>query len=341
MVFQTLCHLAEFDRRRLHERTGFASLFAYCVQELGYSEDTAANRIRAARTMRRFPSLRERLRSGALSLSSANVLAAHLDEENHRALLDQACGKSKREVERLVAALVPRPDPRDRVRRFCADNSALRAAELAHLPIEPTPLAMGMAGPTDIPDAANPSVTPRPAAAPEVVERVRIAFSASDRVFAKLERARGLLRHRFPAGKLEEIFETALDALLERHDPDRRIARAAKRDGKARGKEPGDHARLTAATRRSRRIPQAVRDEVWMRDGGRCVFVSAEGRRCDANEWLEYDHVRPWALGGSSDAADNVRLLCRAHNQMLARLTFGDRARPRGRDGNESTDRRA
>jgi hypothetical protein len=41
---------------------------------------------------------------------------------------------------------------------------------------------------------------------------------------------------------------------------------------------------------------------------------------------LEFDHVRPWALGGSSGDAANVRLLCRVHNRLEARRIFGSAA---------------
>ena len=34
---------------------------------------------------------------------------------------------------------------------------------------------------------------------------------------------------------------------------------------------------------------------------------------------LEFDHIIPWAQGGLSDDPDNIRLLCRTHNQWTAR----------------------
>lgn len=73
---------------------------------------------------------------------------------------------------------------------------------------------------------------------------------------------------------------------------------------------------------RTRRVPAAVRREVYARDQGRCSFVLVDGRRCEARAFLEYDHVRPWAAGGDA-AADNLRLLCRAHNALHARICFG------------------
>jgi 5-methylcytosine-specific restriction endonuclease McrA len=65
-----------------------------------------------------------------------------------------------------------------------------------------------------------------------------------------------------------------------------------------------------------------VKRQVWKRDQGRCTFVSASGRRCDARRFLEYDHIEPVARGGKS-TFENLRLRCRAHNQYEAECGFG------------------
>jgi 5-methylcytosine-specific restriction endonuclease McrA len=64
------------------------------------------------------------------------------------------------------------------------------------------------------------------------------------------------------------------------------------------------HSTLQAeASARSRpSIPREVRLAVWRREGGRCAA-------CGATELLQFDHVIPLALGGSSSAA-NLELLC-------------------------------
>ena len=49
-------------------------------------------------------------------------------------------------------------------------------------------------------------------------------------------------------------------------------------------------------------IPDDVKQLVWMRDGGRC-------RNCGAQTELQFDHVIPVAMGGSSDPA-NLQILC-------------------------------
>lgn len=54
-------------------------------------------------------------------------------------------------------------------------------------------------------------------------------------------------------------------------------------------------------------IPPTVMQEVFKRDGGKCV-------RCGATTDLHFDHVLPYSKGGTSMVAENVQLLCAKHN---------------------------
>ena len=64
-----------------------------------------------------------------------------------------------------------------------------------------------------------------------------------------------------------------------------------------------------------RAIPAAVRRQVWQRDGGRCSYLDRRtGRRCNSRHLIEIDHILPYALGGGADPG-NLRLLCRAHHR--------------------------
>ena len=141
---------------------------------------------------------------------------------------------------------------------------------------------------------------------------MRITFTASEELLGKIERSRALLRHKHPSGRLELVVNEAFEALLARRDPARRPPSERPHDTPTRPKN-----------RRSRWIPRWVRDEVWRRDEGRCAFLSADSKRCPAVEWLEYDHIVPWALGGSSENPANIRLACRTHNQHAADCVFG------------------
>src|SRR5262245_45435274 len=90
--------LAEFDARGLYLGQGCSSMFTYCTQVLHLAEHAAYNRIEAARAARRFPMILTWLAGGRLHLSAIRLLAPHLTEANHQALLDEASHKSKREV---------------------------------------------------------------------------------------------------------------------------------------------------------------------------------------------------------------------------------------------------
>ena len=113
-----ISHLAEFDARRLYLGAGCSSLFTYCTEVLRLSEHEAYNRIVAARVGRRFPLVRDMLCEGSLNLTSVRLLGPHLTGDNHRALLAAAFGKSRREVEELIARHFPQPDVPCSVRKL-------------------------------------------------------------------------------------------------------------------------------------------------------------------------------------------------------------------------------
>src|SRR5215510_10869468 len=117
---RVVAHLAEVEERRLHLRAACSSLFNYCLRRLGLSESEAFHRITAARLARRFPVIFELLEARSIHLSALRLLRDHLTLENHGQLLAAACGKSKREVEVLIAAFAPRPDVATLIRKLPA-----------------------------------------------------------------------------------------------------------------------------------------------------------------------------------------------------------------------------
>lgn len=64
----------------------------------------------------------------------------------------------------------------------------------------------------------------------------------------------------------------------------------------------------TALTPRNREaIPQDVKTRVWQRDQGRCT-------QCGSQERIEFDHIVPLSMGGSSTDR-NLQLLCELCNR--------------------------
>ncbi|MDE2490411.1 MAG: HNH endonuclease [Elusimicrobia bacterium] len=150
---------------------------------------------------------------------------------------------------------------------------------------------------------------------PISAERVRIGFDAALAVRSLIDRARQVLRHKYPEGRLEDVVKEALEVLLDRKDPQRRLG--FKPAPVVRDAAPGEP-RFLRALRAGRYVPARVKREVWRRDDGRCAWRFEDGTLCGSRDGLEYDHVRPYARGGRSDDARNVRLLCRAHNRLAA-----------------------
>ena len=105
-----IAHLAELHARRLHQRAGFSSLYTYCLEVLHLSESEAYDRVKAAKLVRRYPTLLTLLASGQINLTTVRLLAPHLTFGNHRELLMAACGKRKRDLQELLAQRFPLAD---------------------------------------------------------------------------------------------------------------------------------------------------------------------------------------------------------------------------------------
>ena len=65
-----LHHLFEIESRKLFSELGYSSLFAYVVQELGFSEASAMRRIKAAKLLAEMPEIEHKIENGDLTLSN-------------------------------------------------------------------------------------------------------------------------------------------------------------------------------------------------------------------------------------------------------------------------------
>lgn len=75
-------------------------------------------------------------------------------------------------------------------------------------------------------------------------------------------------------------------------------------------------AKLRAETKRKRHaIRKAIRQEVWSRDGGRCV-------ECGSDQDLHIDHIIPLSRGGS-DTLENLQILCARCNLSKGNRRIG------------------
>jgi hypothetical protein len=291
LTVRLVAHLAEIEDRRLHLLQGFSSMFEFCTKELGFSEGGAFRRILAARLARRFPIVYSLLASGSVTLSTLELLREWLTEQNHQELFEAVERKSKREVQMLLAVRFPRTAGSSRIRRQAN--------------IEP------LSG-----------------------DWFKVEFAASDALRQKLELCRDLMSHANPSRDLAVVVERAVDLLLAELERKRLGKLKHPRTdgttctsgrqffGSTKSSQRNRPAKASPRTRTISGIGNRTRRRVFERDGLRCTFVAESGRRCEARAFLELDHIDPKALRGAN-SADNLRVLCRAHNQFQAERVFG------------------
>jgi 5-methylcytosine-specific restriction endonuclease McrA len=280
----------------------------FCIGALGMSEDSAEKRIRVSRITREHPALFPAIADGRLHLSGVLLLAPVLSTANAEHLVHAALRKSCAQIREMLAMWFPKPEPVEQV-TFAADATTSDAPAASAEPA--TKRVEELSGTPD--SFAIPAESPqRPASfarfTPVAPGRYAIEGRVDQALVEKLQRSQELLSHGGKSCQLAELLELAADLLLAHAE--------RKRFGAT------DRPRKCTSDGENGYITPEVKREVHDRDGGQCTFVSDTGRRCESRSNIEYDHVQPVARSGGS-GADNVRLLCRAHNQLRAEQTFG------------------
>jgi 5-methylcytosine-specific restriction endonuclease McrA len=340
-----LVALADFDRRRGWEELGYSSLFYFLHRDLGLSKGAAHYRQTAAKLVQRFPEIVEPLRDGRLCITSIIPLAKVLTPENRKETLPRFFQRSKREAMAVAAAIQPATAAphRDVVTtvRTASAGYEVSAPPPSAAAAPPTASAPPLVQPVEL-NAPAPSLHPKPArrdaAEPLTAELSRLHITVSRRFLEKLEAARAALSHSHPLATAEDILETGLDLVLDRHLKRKGLGQKARQQTPPRQPPPETAPRQQAAPQETppqtapqqlpsspagSHIQAAVRRQVWIRDGGHCQWPLESGGICGSTRCVEFDHRIPRALGGPS-TVDNIRLLCRFHNDVAARSAFGD-----------------
>jgi len=190
---------------------------------------------------------------------------------------------------------------------------ALDTAQTPSSEVESIPTASHAEPPPQPRLALQPPVAAnaRPSLTPLSPSRYKLQLTAGQQLHDKLQQARDLMRHELPDGDLALVVERALDLLIAERM--KRRFGIGRRPRAAAQKLPKDG---------SRHIPHAVQRTVVARDQLQCTFVSSEGKRCSERGWLQLHHDKPFGRGGPA-TDDNIRVLCGAHNRLLAERDYG------------------
>jgi len=317
-----VAHIVEVRRRKLYRPAGYPSMYLYLVNALRMSGDVAYKRNQAAKAARQFPAILPAIEDGRLHLTGVVLLEPHLKRDNAECLLAAAVNKTTREIKQLIAERFPRADLPTVVRpigpqiinapAIALTGQHFESTATAALELDSNPVARsGLATETPAPQAlAVPLRATHAQVAPLAPQRYGVQFTMDEATHELLREVQALLGPAVAPSDIAKVFALALETLKAKLEK-QKFGRT-ERPGKRRGSKD------------ARYVPDAIKREVWARDGGRCTFVGTGGKRCDARETLEYDHVKAVARGGETSAA-NVRLLCKAHNQFEAERVFGSR----------------
>ena len=95
--------LIEIERRKLHFALGYSSMFNFCTSGLGYSGSAAGRRVSAARTMARFPEIRDLLRTNDVNVCTISRVSRVLTPDNKDEILTRIQRKSLDDVIAIAA----------------------------------------------------------------------------------------------------------------------------------------------------------------------------------------------------------------------------------------------
>ncbi|MGE3974416.1 MAG: HNH endonuclease [Bdellovibrionales bacterium] len=142
-----------------------------------------------------------------------------------------------------------------------------------------------------------------------VDDKTQVTVVLEKKVTEKLEELKKLYSHIHPHPSFAELIDLMATDALKKRNTLKKAAAFSQRNVSSVGEE--------TLRKRTRHIPSKIKREVWVRDQAKCTYDHA-GKKCDSKFQVEIDHIQPYSLGGLH-SPENLRLLCRNHNQLRIR----------------------
>jgi hypothetical protein len=301
-----------FRLERLNAAGNFLMHHEEFARYLGLTIDQYYKRKRVGQMMHFFPEIEGMLERRETTLTNLVSIAPKLTQANKHILLEGIKGATKKEAELLASRVTPNGNVLDQ-EETVQITITLTKDELNQLERAREILASHGQNPSHgqvISKALNDLLEKR--------DPLRRAARANERANKKGQKAdttgtgRAVDQSTFIADT--DIADTVID--------DTDIADTVIDDTECRGRTgsgtscPPQHQKHRPA------VPARIKHAVYLRDHGQCTFRYSNGERCPSKSMLEIDHKKPWSLGGDHKV-DNLRLLCREHNQLTAQIDLG------------------
>jgi hypothetical protein len=283
-------HIQKIDQQKIYLQMGFANLYSFLTEYIGYSAASAQRRIEAARLLTSVPEVKESVKSGKLNLSQV-------------ALVAQSIRQKIKESPEVTFNPSDKKALLERVKGLSLENSKKIINQTLDLEVK---------------NFEKQTIQSN--------ESVRLELTLTKDQSEMLKKVKSLMSHVNPNASVAEVFEYLAKDYLKRKDPE--FMKAHSEAGLASAlpttsvaevdsRQNHKYLKLLIPNNRNKKrktISAKIKRLVWKRDQGQCQhFNSTTGKLCGSNHLLEYDHIKRFSHGGD-ESAQNLRLLCKAHN---------------------------
>jgi len=302
ITHEILLTIQEIDIKKSYRELGYGSLYAYLTKEIGYTEGPAQSRIQAARLLKQVPEVSEDLKAGNINLSQMAMAQSAIRQEEQA----EKIKISKEEKLELFEEI-----------------KSKNMFETIKTPKKELP-------------SFKP---PKPRAIPVDDGQIQVTLQFEEKDWQKIQSLMAHFSHSVPDQKLESLllyWHSQVEAKKQKQKE-----RVEKQEMKVKQQMQGQNQDQSEAKTKNtsernlsaseisplkqrwtvvkrEHIPQKIKVLLRNRAGDQCEFHAANGKRCESKHFLEIDHIVPLARGGSNEF-QNLRIYCRAHNQLAAK----------------------
>jgi hypothetical protein len=313
---EVLLMIQSFDITKEFRALGYSSLFEYLTKAHGYSEGAAQRRISASRLMKEVPQIEEDLKSGLITLTQVSLAQVAINQEQ------KVLGKAQK---------IQASKKFEVIKKIKSKNS-----------FETKKILM-----QEFPNFEIPKLQAQPVGN----NKVHATLEFTEENWERIKKLMAKMSHKVPSQKLEDLLlywanvkekkEAKITSTVEVKTKDsstaavvvksetNSTATAAANDTARRRSRSGQNEKITnkfsnqryASSARNKRIyfSIAIKRQLQEQSQNQCEYISKlTGKRCESKHFLETDHKIPLVLKGSN-ALENLRKLCRAHNQQAAK----------------------
>jgi hypothetical protein len=291
LTLEIISIISLFERCGGYLKMGYSSMHQYLTRALGYSDDQAYRRLKAARLLHQVPAVAEKLKEGSLNLTQISEAQKSFERAQKET---QAPVQIEKKLEIL--------DSIANTNNF--QTRALLSEELNLKPDEGERVK------------------------PQSNKTVRLEITLTQEQFNKLNEIKSLLSHKIPSQNTADVLNVLFEQFLKKHEltskrteetktEDIQLKSTQEREGKPLPPKVEKASLPVQADKRSRYISAPIRRHLYQRASGCCEHRDQNGVRCSSRYQLEFDHIVPFALNGSNET-ENIRVVCSRHNSYLA-----------------------